>query len=616
MSRLFKLSSVLLVFALFASACGPSATPAPTATEGAAPMEEPATEEPAPTETPVPAGFVREVPRNRTFRAAGWDITGAQLPSPENFSPYNGVLLHQRNILHYTVNELLFYYNLSKGELVPWQGEGFEYNDTYDKLTIKLRKGVTWSDGEPFTADDVVFTFNMLKESSPELPLSSAIEDTVQDAVAVDDLTVEITLTRPNPRWAIDYLATGQTTRFVVVPEHIWRGKDPTSFTFYDLEKGWPVGTGPYRLVRTGSLGMFFDLRDTWWAVETGLVPEMPAVERIVYLPYTRDALPEMYIGNELDQGRSLSIGEFEAARAQNPNMVSWHDSGPVWGAPDGCSFRLTINNQKEPFDDPEIRRALNYAIDREQLVNLGLEGSTFTAVAPFSSYGGVQAYVENMQDLFDEIDVDGPDIEIIEEILTGKGYTRDDEGFWVKPDGERWQISLYSQEGRPLGPILAQQLRDAGFDVANEVIAGAGFTDAATSGEFELHAWTHCGSGYDPWQTLEHYHSKYAAPPGEPVSNLRAYARHANPELDTILDQMEAMKPSPDDSEYMDLVRRATEIYLTNLPDITLAEELWPVTLNTTYWVGWPSAEDPYTQPYLPWEGYNLMIHRLEPAQ
>jgi peptide/nickel transport system substrate-binding protein len=117
-----------------------------------------------------------------------------------------------------------------------------------------------------------------------------------------------------------------------------------------------------------------------------------------------------------------------------------------------------------------------------------------------------------------------------------------------------------------------------------------------------------------EPWQTLEHFHGKYAAPAGQKVTNLRAPTRYANRELDALLDQMEAMTPSPTDTRYMDLVRRATEVYLKDLPSIVLAEEFHVVTFNTTYWTGFPTADDAYVAPYVPWEGFNLIIHRLKP--
>src|SRR5258708_38569325 len=195
---------------------------------------------------------LRSVPRNRTFISQGWDFYN-QVPSPTNFSPYAGVLLHQRNSLHYTVNEMLFYTNHNTNQIIPWQAESYRYNDGFTEITVKIRNGVKWSDGQAFTADDVVFTIDMLKAVAPTLVLSSAIKEWVAKAEAPDPLTVKITLAKPGPRFVQDFLAQGQATRFVVVPKHIWKDQDAKTFGVFDLAKGWPVGTGPYRLVKSDS---------------------------------------------------------------------------------------------------------------------------------------------------------------------------------------------------------------------------------------------------------------------------------------------------------------------------------------------------------------------------
>ena len=193
---------------------------------------------------------LKPVPRNRTLISQGWDFYN-QVPSPTSMSPYAGLLLHQRNSLHYTVNEMLFYTNHMTNEISPWQAESFSYNDAFTEVTVKIRDKVKWNDGQPFTADDVVFSLDMLKSVAPDLLMSSAIKEWVAKAEAPDSRTVKITLTKPGPRWVQDFLAQGQAARFVVVPKHIWAGQDPKTFSFFDPQKGWPVGTGPYKLAKS-----------------------------------------------------------------------------------------------------------------------------------------------------------------------------------------------------------------------------------------------------------------------------------------------------------------------------------------------------------------------------
>ncbi|MEJ1159152.1 ABC transporter substrate-binding protein [Prosthecomicrobium sp. N25] len=556
---------------------------------------------------------LKPVPRNRTLISQGWDFYN-QVPSPTSMSPYAGLLLHQRNSLHYTVNEPLFFTNHMTNEIIPWQAESFAYDEGFRTITLKLRDTVKWSDGQPFTAEDVVFTVDMLKSVAPDLLLSAAIKEWIARAEAPDPRTVRITLTKPGPRFVQDFLAQGQAARFIVVPKHIWTGQDPKTFSFFDLQKGWPVGTGPYKLVKSDASSIVYDRRESWWAAEAGVAKGMPAVERVIYKPATVDAVPQLFTNNEIDIGRALQVGAFEAGKARNPGLSSWNASGPVWGAPDGCTFRLILNTQRPPFDDADVRRAINHAINRDQIVNLAYEGSMPKAVWPFSSYGGVVAYTAQMKDLLAESGIDKADKALTEKLLTGKKFVKGADGQWAKPGGEAWPFTIIMQQGNPSGPVVVQQLKSAGFNVVFQALQDAAHNDAMATGNFDASLTVHCGSVYDPWQTLEHFHGKYAAAAGQKVTNPRSYTRYSNPELDAVLNKMEAVTPSPKDPAYMALVRDATRIFLRDLPEITLAEEFHVVTNNTTYWTGFPTAADPYVAPYLPWEGFALVVHRLKP--
>ncbi|CAH1687580.1 Peptide/nickel transport system substrate-binding protein [Hyphomicrobiales bacterium] len=556
-----------------------------------------------------------KVPRNRTLISQGWDFYN-QVPSIDNFNPYAGVLLHQRNNLHYTVYESLFYTNHFTNELVPWIAESYTYNKDFTELTVKLRDGVKWSDGKPLTAEDVVFTFDMLKGAAPELLFSSAIAEWVDSAKVVDPLTVAIKLKKPGPRWAADFLATGQSTRFVVVPKHIWEGKDPKTFANFDLANGLPVGTGPYKLVKSDASSLFFDRRDGWWAKDVGLVKEMPKVERVIYVPATAEAMPQLYATNQIDIGRNIQSGVFEAIKVQNPNLTAWNAQGPVWGAPNGCVIGIRFNVQKPPFNDVALRQAVNAAIDRDQIVNLAYEGSVKKAVLPFSSYRGMLDYVDGMGDIIQAAALDKRSVERVAEILTKAGYKKNSAGRWQLPDGSPLEIRVAVGQGDPVGPVLGEQLRSAGFDTVVNVQQITAQTEALTAGNFGLSVYPHCGSLYDPWQTLEHFHSKYAPKEGQAAKNLRAPTRYANPELDAILDKLEARQPSPKDADYVALAKQATAIIARDLPEIALFEEIQTQPFNTTYWTGFPSSAQPYVAQPLPWEGFALVIHRLQPKQ
>ncbi len=564
---------------------------------------------------PAIAQDLKEVPRNRTLVAQGWDYYN-QVPAPTNYNPYIGPLQNIRNVLHYTVNEALFFTNHQTNEIIPWIAESFAYNDALDEVTLKIRSGVKWSDGEPLTAEDVAFTFNLLKEAAPDLSLSSNIKEWVASAEATDPNTVVLKLNKPGPRWAQDTLATGQVDRFAVVPKHIWEGKDPKTFNNFDLAEGWPVGTGPFKLVKSDETSAVFDRLDSWWALDAGVAKAMPAMERIVYRPATADAMTQLFANNEIDIGRALNVGNLEAAMARNPNIVSWNESGPVWGTSAGCTWRVVFNNQVAPFDNADVRKAIASVFDREELADLAFEGSQPPAVLPFASYPGLGAYTDQLQDLVTESGIGEQDLARTEELLTKAGFSKDASGKWQLPGNKPWPITITSQQGTALPPVIASQLQSAGFDAVFKSSQDAAYFDALSTGDFEAAVATECGSLYDPWQTLVHMHSKFAPPPGQKTVDVRSISRYSNPEFDALLNKMEARRPSADDAEYMDLVKAATKILLADMPQVTLIEELHAITFNTTYWTGFPNAKDPYAAPFVAWNGFALVRDHLKPRE
>ena len=143
----------------------------------------------------------QDVPRTETLIL---DSTLERIATPENYNPFLPTTTLQGG-LHQVAFESLFFIKLETGELQPWQAESYAFNDTFDEVTIKLRDGVKWSDGVPFSADDVVFTLNMLKENSANLGNWGGNARTwVQDVVAIDPQTVKITLTATNPSYVVN----------------------------------------------------------------------------------------------------------------------------------------------------------------------------------------------------------------------------------------------------------------------------------------------------------------------------------------------------------------------------------------------------------------------------
>ena len=157
--------------------------------------------------------------------------------------------------------------------------------------------------------------------------------------------------------------------------------------------------------------------------------------------------------------------------------------------------------------------------------------------------------------------------------------------------DGAALQLEVQVAQGDPIGPVLAQQLQAAGFDAVFRVDAGRADRRAGRR-HLQQTSSPHCGSLYDPWQTLEHFHSKYAAPAGQAAKNLRAITRYGNPELDAHR-STDGGAPALADRRRLHGAGAAGDgDRARDLPQISLTEEMHPQPFNTTYWTGWPAGE------------------------
>ncbi len=565
------------------------------------------------TPTPDP-GALREVPRSRTLVITHWsDGYRTQHDNVENFNWWLPGNSHARHASEKGLLEFLFYTNLNEGNIIPWLGESFEYNDSLDAIDVKIREGAKWSDGVPFTAHDVKFTIDMVIATA-ELNRHALWADQISDVEVHDDLNLTINLTRPDPRFFQVQFGYGHENHTPIVPKHVWEGQDPTTFNNYDPSQGWPLGTGAFRLALSTPEVQIYDRRDDWWASEIGF-HEAPKVERIQYIPVSDDIVAsQLYINNQLDAGPPLLKRTFESAKEFNPALRSWNFEGPVWGAPDGCNFVLILNNQKKHFQSADVRWAINHAINRSEITDLAYAGGVPAVTVPISSYG-VKQYLPLMQDIIDEYNPNDPDPAKVEQRMTTAGYSKDSEGFWTK-DGERVEITLEIPSWmRPQGPFLEKQLQEGGFDAVFKQGEPATIGDRLRMGETEV-VWVQCGSINEPYDTFKSYHSKNSAPPGENYAGAVQGGRYENPEMDAILDEMEAMLHSPDDPRYVELARQAMDIFLRDMPVIHIAEELHVIVHNTHYWSGWPGVEDPYVAPYPPWNGWYLITLNLEPTQ
>lgn len=497
-----------------------------------------------------------------------------------------------------------------QGGEIPWQAESYAYNSDYTELNIKLRPQVTWSDGQPFTANDVVFTLNMLKDNAPKLIYSVEMKTWVKDVVAVDDHNVKVTLTQANPRFMFDYLQWHSDLGLPIVPEHIFKGQDPTTFTNYDLSKNWPIVTGPWQLKASLPEQKFWDRRDDWWGAKVGFHP-LPAMKRVIVLPnYTDDKQAELLVANQVDCTHGFQAPYIiPSVLPRNPKLHMWTTGDkPPYGVVDMSTVTtLDFNDAKAPFNDTQIRWAINHALDRKQIISIGTHGIGDPTSLPFPPYGVMKQYYDAVSDILQKYPIDAFDLNKTAQIMQSKGYAKDQAGFWAK-GGKRFSfiITLPPPFFTDITPVIVAQLRKGGFDVTFKSPTNRG--TLVSTGEVDAFLDIPGGSVRDPYTTLSFDTTKLSAPTGQPA--VQPY-RWKNEQYDTLLDELAKLPGS--DPKFMQIYHQAMEIWIPNLPQIPLIQRYMFLPVNTTYWTNWPDEKNPYITPSSWHRTAGMFIHSLK---
>jgi len=561
-----------------------------------------------------------QYPREKTLY---YYIDGGPLACPGVFNPYN--VMCWSHVANQYVMEHLFYlpyysgeivpgFEYTSGELIPWLAESYEQSEDFTEVTIHLREGVTWNDGEPFTAEDVAFTYNMLKENAPDIGYSGMVADWISEVQVIDDHTVWFKLTKPNPRiMRIDLFTPTIWGAVAPLPKHIWEGEDPVTF-----ENNPPVFTGPYKLVEYSDIGdyLVWERRDDWWGTEA--FGFRPAPDYVICKAFTSEERVIMDGSrHEQDILGYMTVGGFLKLRETNPYVTSWYDQPPyAWG--EVCPGYMPVNCPKYPWNLKEVRWALSYAIDREAISEVALENTALPINSLFPPF-----MLPQFNELASEkgvkyhADEYNPDKAI--EIFEGLDFTRGADGVWVTPNGTRLEMTALINSGwlyiKKWGLQVVDQLRDVGIDAVAKLLEGPPFGDALDTGAWDTApAFWICGSVDEPYATLNQFHSKWVSPMGELPLGGGGFHRWVNATYDALVDQIAEM--SPEDPEYLGLVDQALEIWYQELPAIPLNSQPALIVVDSYYWQNWASDMNPYMQPYYQCASFRFILFQLKPSE
>ena len=332
---------------------------------------------------PAPAAKLKEVPRNRTLTLV-WTGREGRWIDHELWNPYAIGSNHQSGpgILY----EPLAYYSAFADKEYLWLAESYTYSPDFKELTVKTRSGITWSDGVPFSAEDVAYTLNSLRDLGPKVRWGVDVQQFMQEARAVDPNTVRMTFKVPAPRFFY-FMTYKYDIGIYIVPKHIFQAQDWTTFKHFDLDKDWPVTTSPWKVVFASPEQKIIDRRDAWWAAQAGLAP-MPRVERNIWLPSAGEQqLAQALITNQVDYSMSLLPTTLPTVFRQNPKITTHSGHKPPYGYMDWWPYSLYVHNEKPPFNDKDIRWALSAFIDRQQMVEVSWAGAAEPSPLPMPAY-------------------------------------------------------------------------------------------------------------------------------------------------------------------------------------------------------------------------------------
>lgn len=554
-----------------------------------------------------------DVPRADTVI---FDIDASAVPNPTNF---NWLVpgTNRNQGAHQAMWEPLFILNYETGEIQPWLGTSFDPNETQDVWTLNIREGVQWSDGEAFNADDVVFTIQLLLDDETRtLNEAANMQQWVESVEKIDDLTVQFNLTATNPRFQLDYFSVRIWGSVVILPQHVWEGQDPFTFTFYDEEQGWPIGTGPYTLTNAAPTQFVWDRNDAWWGAASGWM-DLPEPLRLIWLVAPSEDQKALLMSEAgLDSAMNVTLGAFEAIQARNPNVTAWFSDLPyAWADP--CPRQLTFNMEVAPWDNPDMRRAMSIIIDRNQNNAIAYEGTSIPSRTMFVEYGGMFPYIDAIVEAGMGIDPNG-DVAGGQALIEGAGYTMNSDGFY-ELDGEVLSVTIQvpndTIEYVRSNNELVEQYRAAGIDAVSQPLTGSTINDNRALGNYEASwNWDQCGSVNEPWVSMNTLNVSRYAPIGERASaNQARWNTEGNAAFSAIVDEIGSMPLG--DPAIEEMVVEAYRYIYDETPVVPLVQAIKLVPFDTTYWTGWPTADNNYNHPATWWNSTHQIIHNLERA-
>ncbi|HEY9343917.1 MAG TPA: ABC transporter substrate-binding protein [Inquilinus sp.] len=506
-----------------------------------------------------------------------------------NFNPFNRTSYRQ-STMDFIYEPLVVFGKLQGNKPYYRLATAMSLADDLKAVTFDLRENVQWSDGQPFTADDVVFSFELMKKF-PALDFNS-IWQVIDGVEKLSPTKVKFTFKEPTA------LGPEKIVEMPIIAQHAWKDvADPVTF----LNEN-PVGTGPMTEVTRFTPQVYEQCRNPhYWDAASLKV----------------DCLRFPQIANNDQALAAATAGELDWFASFLPDIdktyvASDKDHHGYWFPPG--SLVAVIMNLESPdpvhrkaFDSVEFRRAVSMAMDRDAMVNVAgygyptLNDDPGTFGKRFESWADPK--VKEQYGKYTQYD-----LEAAKALLDQAGFKdKDGDGFRDTPDGEKLSFDLIVPNGWTdwisTSQIAIEGLNQIGIDVKLATPDGAVWRQSLLDGKFDmaLNSWYVGATPY--YQMDDAFHSRNKG------KTRFSAQRFFDPKLDQLLD---AYTQTTDDAKRKDLLDQAQTLLAEKLPVVPIYNNPIWYEYNSKRFTGWATADNPFVSPQNYDPNHERLLHLL----
>jgi peptide/nickel transport system substrate-binding protein len=486
-----------------------------------------------------------------------------------------------------TYETLDFVDALHSGKVTPWLATAYAWSNNNQSLTFTIRPGVNWTDGKPFSAADVAYTFNLLKKF-PALDVNavwSALKSVTRKG------SNQVVFNFSTPALSYFYYVADQVP---IVPEHIWsKIKNPVTAPISN-----PVGTGGYVMSNCTPENIQWSANATYW--QKGKA-EVQNVNMPAFLSGTTG---NQYLATGVSQWGSQFFPDIKA------NYVAKEPGNTFWFPP-VANVSLFPNLEVAPLNNVAVREAISYAINRQDVSINGESGYESPAsqdgvVTPAFSAWKSSAASSKIGAAYDPAKADS--------VLKAAGYAKGSDGFFEK-NGKKIKLSIITNGGYSDWVedvrIMAEELNKAGIDATANTLAPKTFSTDLYAGNYQMAFDAESGGPTPFYEMRQWLYSKNSAPIGTPASSN--WERYDNPTVDNLLNSYGV---TPSAAAQKSIVDQLEIVMVTEYPVIPILEEVDWFQYNAKDFTGFPTKHNPYARPGLNSEpDWGYVLDNLKPT-